>query len=87
MDHVNLRLLPADQPPSHCTKPPKGWACTRTPGHEGPCAALPDQPPLALTISYEGEDIAYGMLGLEQEDGLMYLLLRRWQERLNMMRP
>ena len=24
-----------------CTVPPVGWACTRTPGHDGPCAAEP----------------------------------------------
>jgi len=22
-----------------CSLPPKGWRCTREPGHEGPCAA------------------------------------------------
>lgn len=24
-----------------CTRPPKGWFCTREFGHEGPCAARP----------------------------------------------
>lgn len=24
-----------------CTVPPEGWWCSRTPGHEGPCAARP----------------------------------------------
>lgn len=24
-----------------CTIPPEGWACTRTAGHDGPCAAVP----------------------------------------------
>lgn len=24
-----------------CTVPPEGWYCTRTAGHDGPCAALP----------------------------------------------
>jgi hypothetical protein len=24
-----------------CTVPPEGWYCTREPGHDGPCAALP----------------------------------------------
>ena len=28
-------------PSSSCTLPPTGWYCTRTPGHEGPCAAHP----------------------------------------------
>lgn len=22
-----------------CQRPPKGWTCSRTPGHDGPCAA------------------------------------------------
>ena len=26
-----------------CTLPPPGWYCTREPGHEGPCAALPTE--------------------------------------------
>lgn len=26
---------------SVCTLPPPGWRCTREPGHDGPCAALP----------------------------------------------
>ena len=25
-----------------CALPPKGWSCTRTPGHDGPCAAVPN---------------------------------------------
>lgn len=27
--------------PTACTLPPAGWSCTRAPGHEGPCAAVP----------------------------------------------
>jgi hypothetical protein len=26
-----------------CTIPPAGWHCTRTPGHDGPCAARPTE--------------------------------------------
>ncbi len=26
-----------------CHTPPKGWECTRQPGHEGPCAAVPSK--------------------------------------------
>jgi hypothetical protein len=26
---------------SDCNVPPNGWRCTRSAGHEGPCAALP----------------------------------------------
>lgn len=33
-----------------CTTPPEGWECTRSAGHEGPCAAVPtsykEVPPL-----------------------------------------
>lgn len=25
-----------------CNKPPKGWQCSRQPGHKGPCAAHQD---------------------------------------------
>jgi hypothetical protein len=25
-----------------CSRPPEGWTCSRTAGHEGPCAASPD---------------------------------------------
>jgi hypothetical protein len=25
-----------------CDVPPAGWYCTRRPGHEGPCAAVPE---------------------------------------------
>lgn len=32
--------IPASQP-EPCTVPPEGWYCTRTAGHEGPCAAIP----------------------------------------------
>ena len=28
--------------PRGCAVPPVGWKCTRTPGHDGPCAAIPD---------------------------------------------
>ena len=24
-----------------CDRPPKGWRCSRMPGHDGPCAARP----------------------------------------------
>lgn len=31
--------------PNHqpCTKPPRGWVCTREKGHDGPCAAMPEK--------------------------------------------
>jgi len=30
-----------EAPQAACTVPPEGWYCTRAPGHDGPCAALP----------------------------------------------
>jgi len=30
---------------NRCNIPPEGWYCTRTPGHSGPCAALPEPQP------------------------------------------
>ena len=30
-----------------CTIPPEGWRCTRSSGHEGPCAAMPAAPKVA----------------------------------------
>jgi len=33
-------------PTPECSLPPSGWKCTRSAGHEGPCAAVPEsQPP------------------------------------------
>lgn len=32
---------PVDGAPQ-CPVPPPGWYCTRTPGHDGPCAAYPE---------------------------------------------
>lgn len=57
-----------------CVLPPKGWACTREPGHDGPCAAWPWPPHkpnrflrifllaiisfLLLLVVYQGQVIA-----------------------------
>lgn len=30
-----------EAPTTACAVPPPGWDCTRTPGHDGPCAAVP----------------------------------------------
>lgn len=32
-------------PRQSCKIPPPGWLCTREGGHEGPCAAIPDETP------------------------------------------
>lgn len=45
---IRFETLIADAPYSEylrtqrCSVPPKGWWCSREPGHEGPCAALPE---------------------------------------------
>ena len=46
-DHYNtldelaeeIRLMADKAAPASCDKPPAGWACSRAPGHVGPCAA------------------------------------------------
>jgi hypothetical protein len=41
---VALAPTESRQEPStvlRCERPPQGWACTREPGHPGPCAAVP----------------------------------------------
>lgn len=37
---LNAAPQPAAQP-DRCEIPPYGWSCTRKPGHDGPCAAVP----------------------------------------------
>lgn len=32
-----------------CDRPPPGWSCSRPEGHDGPCAAFPDQQPVEAT--------------------------------------
>lgn len=39
--------------PDACNVPPEGWRCTRTPGHDGPCAAHPD-PIVGHKTLYDG---------------------------------
>lgn len=34
-------MMDMEFPPEQCEIPPLGWRCTRAPGHEGPCAAVP----------------------------------------------
>jgi hypothetical protein len=40
-----------------CTVPPFGWWCSRTPGHDGPCAARPigSHPPVSSGHARDGE--------------------------------
>lgn len=35
---------------AQCTRPPSGWSCTREPGHDGPCAAVPTDRPSRRTF-------------------------------------
>jgi hypothetical protein len=37
-----------------CTIPPAGWHCTRAPGHDGPCAALPAPAAVPVPAASEG---------------------------------
>lgn len=46
-------ILPPDdlsliKKPGRCDRAPKGWRCTRRPGHDGPCAAVLEQPSFHL---------------------------------------
>ena len=34
---------PDTDEPRECSIPPEGWYCTRQPGHDGPCAAHPNE--------------------------------------------
>lgn len=36
-----LESVPAYEAGDACQVPPIGWSCSRAPGHDGPCAALP----------------------------------------------
>lgn len=36
-----------------CEVPPEGWYCTRRPGHDGPCAALPTEQPTTERVALE----------------------------------
>lgn len=34
-------MKPPAEKPTRCVLPDTGWRCTRDPGHDGPCAAVP----------------------------------------------
>jgi hypothetical protein len=38
-----LAYFAHDVKPGICIRPPPGWSCSRGAGHEGPCAASPDE--------------------------------------------
>lgn len=46
-DHV---VQVFEDKPEKCQVPPPGWHCTRHVGHEGPCAAVPQQMTLRETV-------------------------------------
>lgn len=78
----NVRqYVPASQraaAPTVCTLPPTGWHCTRAPGHEGPCAAVPTE---VCADDYTPEQMAIYQHGVE--DGK---LIARGMARFNAVR-
>jgi hypothetical protein len=55
--------------PTVCILPPAGWYCTRAPGHDGPCAALPVQAGEATPLTDERiKDIAQGLYHADHQD-------------------
>jgi hypothetical protein len=50
---------------AECERPPEGWRCTRTPGHDGPCAAVP-------VAGFATDDLdrpSHGQVWLDKESG------------------
>ncbi len=54
---------------ARCDRPPVGWTCSRSPGHDGPCAAAPAEPSglpsgwVPCILTHDGqhpEEVAYG---------------------------
>lgn len=56
VDDANVTSTPSSG--ERCDKSPAGWTCTRAIGHEGPCAAVPDELPA------ETEAVTQGALAL-----------------------
>jgi hypothetical protein len=79
-----------DQPA--CPLPPAGWACTREPGHEGPCAAvgpweqLPEPANVNLPVLTENQarvlremdaDLGHTANTLMQRTGFSHILVNK----------
>jgi hypothetical protein len=40
---ITAEQLIREQSSDDCDRPPSGWTCSRGKGHDGPCAATPDE--------------------------------------------
>lgn len=69
-----LHELEAMDPPDPCTKPPKGWRCTRDADHEGPCAAVEDEEKVPDTVRSERLPAPVVELKREASPGLIKTL-------------
>lgn len=54
----------------NCELPPRGWECSRRPGHEGPCAAIP----VVNVDNPDGERYSYPVTNKQAEQA------RIWQD-------
>lgn len=63
---------------AECTVPPPGWRCTREPGHDGPCAALPVEETLTGKELVEGEQERWPVVRIHRDknasEGFGYML-------------
>ena len=60
-----------------CARPPTGWECTREPGHDGPCAAIPvvDTKPKHIDCeSYTDYQPGFGLYKEQRE------LIQKWMK-------
>ena len=48
-----------------CESPPPGWFCTQSPGHEGPCTALPKPESVWRHVKTRGK---YKLIGVARRD-------------------
>jgi hypothetical protein len=60
-----------------CTLPPEGWACSREPGHDGPCAARPEGPIIRI-VPFLGGHIVL----CENHTYVVYPMERPWYNTL-----
>jgi len=71
-----------------CTIPPEGWECTRTAGHEGPCAAIPcsvsDDAPLAAIEDRDVDWVDVSGWGVVNGHAIPVAVARKLAERINL---
>lgn len=65
-----------------CNVPPSGWRCTRAPGHDGPCAAVPDDVVGRMTL----KDGSHEPLFKRQADAI-WASVKEDRERREQMMP